>query len=74
MAVNREPVAIAAAVRSVLAVAIGFGLNIDPEQLAAIVVAVEVVLGLFVRASVTPNGTAMREQVRRRRQLRAKGR
>lgn len=55
---NREPVAIAAAVRAVLAVAIGFGLSIDPEQLALIVVAVETVLALFVRSKVTPNEDA----------------
>ena len=51
---NREPVAIAAAVRSVVVMAVTFGLDWSAEQVAALVVAVEVVAGLFVRSKVSP--------------------
>ena len=51
---NAEPVAIAAAVRALLVVAIAFGLNFTGEQVAATVVAIELVLGLFVRSKVAP--------------------
>ena len=51
---NREPVAIAAAVRSIVVMAVAFGLEWTAEQVAALVVAVEVVAGLFVRSKVTP--------------------
>jgi hypothetical protein len=51
---NTEPVAIAAAIRALLVVAVGFGLDLSGEQVASIVVAVELVLGLFVRSQVTP--------------------
>ena len=54
MNLNREPVAIAAALRALLVVAVGFGLDLSGEQVASIVVAVELVLGLFVRSKVTP--------------------
>lgn len=55
MNLNFEPVALAAAVRALLACAVAFGLDFTAEQVAAAVVAVEVVTGLFVRAKVTPN-------------------
>lgn len=51
---NTEPVALAGAVRALLACAVAFGLNFTPEQVAATVVAVEIVSGLFVRSRVTP--------------------
>ena len=51
---EKEPVAIAAAIRSVLFVAVLFGLAVDEDQLAAIALALELVLGLFVRQKVTP--------------------
>lgn len=70
---NTEPVAVAAAVRAVLVVAIGFGLDMDTEQLASIVVAVELNLALFTRSQVTPNLRAMQnERNRRVRPLRAR--
>lgn len=50
----KEPVAIAAAVRSVVLLAVAFGLKWTPEQIAAIMVALEAVLALFVRSQVTP--------------------
>jgi hypothetical protein len=52
--VNREPVAIVAAVEAVLAVAIAFGLDVTAEQLGLIVAALTAVLALFVRSRVTP--------------------
>jgi len=54
MKLNTEPVAIAAAVRAVLVAAVAFGLDWSGEQVAALVAAVELVLGLLVRSQVTP--------------------
>lgn len=54
MNLNTEPVAVAAALRAVMVCAVAFGLELDGEQIAALVVAVELVLGLFVRSKVTP--------------------
>lgn len=51
---NREPVAVAAAVRSVLLAVAAFGFDLSAEQVAAIAIAVETVLTLFVRSKVTP--------------------
>ena len=52
---NREPVAIAGAVRSILYVLILMGaIMLDEKQLAGIALALEVVLGLFARGAVTP--------------------
>lgn len=51
---NREPVAIAAAIRAVLYVAVLYGFNMSPEQMTAVVIAVESVLGLITRSQVTP--------------------
>jgi hypothetical protein len=51
---NTEPVAIAAAVRAVLVAAVAFGLEMSGEQIAALVVAIEIVGALFVRSKVTP--------------------
>lgn len=52
---TKEPVAIAGAVRSVLYVAVILGaIALDAEQLAAIALTLEVILGLFVRNAVTP--------------------
>lgn len=53
---NREPVAIAAALRSVLVAAMAFGLDLTAEQVAAVVIAVEAVLALFIRSKVKPSG------------------
>ena len=52
--INAEPVAIAAAVRAILVCAIAFGLHFTAEQVAAVVVAIELVLGLLVRSKVSP--------------------
>lgn len=51
---QKEPVAIASGIRSVLFVAVLFGLAIDEKQLAAIALAAEVLLGLLARTLTTP--------------------
>lgn len=55
---NREPVAIATAIRTLLWLGVIIGILSDPPfssaTLASIAVAIEVVLGLFVRSKVTP--------------------
>ena len=54
MLFNREPALILAAVQAVLAVAIGFGLDVSPEQLSLILAATAAVLGVVTRQRVTP--------------------
>lgn len=51
---NREPVAIAAAVRAVLLAVAAFGIGLTGAQVAAVAIAVELVAALFVRSKVTP--------------------
>lgn len=51
---NTEPVAISAAVRALLYVLLAFGTGITAEQIASIVVAVELTTALFVRSKVEP--------------------
>lgn len=53
-----EPVMIGAAIRAVILAASAFGLDMKPEQLAALMTAVEAVLALVTRAMVTPNQLA----------------
>lgn len=53
-----EPVRLAAALRALLVAAVAFGLDVTEEQIVALVVAVEVVSALFVRARVTPAAPA----------------
>lgn len=55
-----EPVAIAAAIRAVLVVAISFGFTLTPEQIGTVMLAVEAVLALVTRGLVTP--VALAEQ------------
>lgn len=52
---SKEPVVIAAAIRSVLFVLVLMSIiTLDAPQLAGIALALELVLGLFTRASTTP--------------------
>ena len=51
---KREPVAIAALVRILTFVAMAFGVQLTPEQIAAVIVVVELVLALITRARVSP--------------------
>lgn len=50
----KEPVMVAAAVRSILLAAMAFGTPMSVEQIAAVMAAVEAVLALATRAVVTP--------------------
>lgn len=54
---GREPVAWAALVRAAIGLASAFGFNLSGEQVASIMLFVEVVLALVTRQSVTPNTT-----------------
>lgn len=55
---NKEPVAIAGAIRSVLFVLVLMGLvALDEKQLAGIALALELVLGLFARQASTPTAS-----------------
>jgi hypothetical protein len=54
MVLKREPVLWIALVNAVLAVAVGFGLDIDPEQVGLINAAVAAVLAFIARQQVTP--------------------
>lgn len=54
MIFNREPALILAAVQAVLAVAVGFGLDLTNEQTALILAAVAAVIGVIVRSRVSP--------------------
>ena len=49
---GREPVLITSAVRAALLAAVGFGLRLEPEAVAGLMVAVEAILAVVVRASV----------------------
>ena len=51
---STEPVALAAVVRSLLAVLVAFGVGLTAGQVAAVVVAVEMVTAYMVRRRVTP--------------------
>lgn len=53
---TREPVAIASALRLILVAVAAFGVGLEPEQIVAVVAAVEAVTALFVRSKVTPTG------------------
>ena len=54
---NAEPVAVAAAIRAVLLALMAFGLHVTEQQLAAVMLAVELVLALVVRTQVTSDAT-----------------
>lgn len=53
-----EPVLIASAIRAVILAGATFGVDISPEQIAALMIAVEAVLALVTRALVVPNQLA----------------
>lgn len=54
---KQEPAAIAAVLAAVLPLLVVFGVvDMDADQIAGIEAAVVLVLGLFVRQSVTPSG------------------
>lgn len=51
---NREPALILSALNAILALAVGFGAPVTPQQAALINAAVVAVLGLITRSQVTP--------------------
>lgn len=51
---NREPALILAALGALIALGVGFGLDVTPEQTGLILAAVAAVLGLVTRQVVTP--------------------
>jgi hypothetical protein len=51
---GREPAMILALVQCVIVLAVSFGLQLAPEQTAAILALTAVVLGLWTRSKVTP--------------------
>lgn len=54
---GREPVTIVAAVNALVALLVGFGLDLTNEQQALIQTAVTAVLAVIARQSVVPNPT-----------------
>lgn len=54
---GKEPVAIAGALRAIILCAVAFGLKWTPEQIGATMLAVEAVLTLITRKTVTPVAT-----------------
>ena len=54
---GREPALILTAVNAILALLVGFGLNLTPEQQALIYAAISAVLGVVVRQQVTSPAT-----------------
>lgn len=52
---NLHAATISAAVKALLVVAISFGANLSGDQVASIVVAVEVISGIFLRNKTTDN-------------------
>lgn len=53
-----EPVALAACVRAILLAVMAFGFDIKPEQLAAVMFAVEAILAIVTRSKVEPTQRA----------------
>jgi len=52
---NREPALILGALQALIAVAVGFGLDLSPEQVSLILAASAAVLALVTRSQVTPS-------------------
>ena len=53
---NTEPALVIGAVMAVLAVLVGFGLDVTEEQMALIAAALVAVGAVFTRSKVTPSG------------------
>lgn len=51
---GREPALIIGAIQALIAVGIGFGLQVTPEQFGLIMAAVAAVLALVTRSQVSP--------------------
>ena len=53
---GREPAMVLALVQAGIALAVSFGLKLEPEQIGAIVTLSAIILGLITRTKVTPVG------------------
>jgi hypothetical protein len=53
---GREPALWLGAINAIIAVAVGFGLDIDPEQVGLINAGVAALLALITRTQVSPSG------------------
>ena len=51
---NREPAVILGAVNALIALGVGFGLKLTPEQVGLILAATSAVLAVITRSQVTP--------------------
>ena len=51
---TREPAMVLAVVQAALALGIGFGLRVTPEQMALVMALAAAVLGLITRSRVSP--------------------
>ncbi len=51
---KREPAVILSLVSALVAVGVGFGLDVTPEQVGLIMAAVSAVIGFATRSQVTP--------------------
>lgn len=55
MILGREPVLVLAAIRAIVVLVTAFGLNLTPEQIAAVYLVAEAVLSVIARQKVTPD-------------------
>ena len=51
---GREPAIVLALVQAVIALVVAFGLQLEPDQIGAILAVTAVVLGLITRSQVSP--------------------
>ena len=65
MIFKREPAVILGLVSALIAVAIGFGLDITSEQVGLIMAAVSAVIGVITRSQVSPTALMSPEMKRR---------
>ena len=54
MLFGREPALVMGALNAIIALAVGFGLDLSPDQIGAIMAAVAAVIAVIVRSRVTP--------------------
>ncbi len=51
---GREPAMVLALVQAIIALVVAFGLNLEPDQIGAILAVAAVILGLITRSRVSP--------------------
>lgn len=61
MILGREPAVLLGLVGSLIALGVGFGLDVTPEQVGLIMAAVSAILGAITRTRVTPTSTTKNE-------------